>query len=197
VRVTPLRERKKNETRTKLTEAALELAIERGISGFKIEDIAAAANVSPRTFNNYFSSKEAAVVGSASDRGERICLALSSLPADIPLEIAIRRAVLEEIPEAPDKSWMARLMLIRDDPSLRGAQRRADAEVEEMLTSAIVARTGVDPHQDIFPRLVAAAVIATVHATITHWLGGSKLQSFRETLQDALDRVHINPGPFQ
>ena len=56
-----LRERKKAETRAALSWAAIRLTVERGFENVKVEDIAAAAGVSPRTFNNYFASKGEAI----------------------------------------------------------------------------------------------------------------------------------------
>jgi AcrR family transcriptional regulator len=59
----PLRERKKQQTRQAIHEAALQLVDEKGLDGTTIEQICQLAGVSPRTFFNYYQSKAAAALG--------------------------------------------------------------------------------------------------------------------------------------
>lgn len=58
-----LRERKRMATRVAIQRAVLMLARERGYEGVTVEEISHEAGISPRTFFNYFPTKEAAVVG--------------------------------------------------------------------------------------------------------------------------------------
>jgi AcrR family transcriptional regulator len=58
-----LRERKRLETRARLEEAAVSLAIDLGLENVTVDAISERADVSPRTFFNYFDSKEDAVLG--------------------------------------------------------------------------------------------------------------------------------------
>ncbi|MCU1469608.1 MAG: TetR/AcrR family transcriptional regulator [Glaciihabitans sp.] len=62
-----LRERKRIATRKAIQRAVLELALERGLERVTIEEISRVADISPRTFFNYFVSKEAAIVGDSPD----------------------------------------------------------------------------------------------------------------------------------
>ena len=90
-----LRERKKRATRQALSAAAMRLAVERGLENVLVEDIAAAADVSPRTFNNYFASKYEAICALALDRAMQIGEVLRERPAGEDLWTAVRGAVLE------------------------------------------------------------------------------------------------------
>src|SRR5436189_3170704 len=92
-----MRERKKLATREALSAAALRLALENGPENVRVDEIAEAAGVSPRTYNNYFSSREQAIVAAISaERALRIAAALRDRPADEPLSEAVITAVVEQ-----------------------------------------------------------------------------------------------------
>src|SRR3954447_27077973 len=76
------RERKKEATRAALRPAALRLALERGPGNVRVDDIAEAAGVSPRTYNNYFASREHAIVAAVTaDRAAGVAAAVAARPA--------------------------------------------------------------------------------------------------------------------
>jgi AcrR family transcriptional regulator len=165
-----LRERKKRAMRAKLSDVALRLALERGVAHVRIEDIADEADVSPRTFNNYFPNKEAAIVGSATIRAEQLCEILSSQPDGLALHDALRSTVVALFEEEPDRDWIARARLIRAEPSLFAEAAKADRSIEQEIAAEIGRRAGVDPATHLAPRLAAAVVIAAIHAAVELWL---------------------------
>ena len=87
---TSLRERKKRATRAAQQAAALRLALQHGPENVRVEDIAEAAGVSPRTYNNYFSSREQAIVAAvAADRAAHVAAAVTTRPAEVSLADAV------------------------------------------------------------------------------------------------------------
>ncbi|KAB1922806.1 TetR family transcriptional regulator, partial [Micromonospora sp. ALFpr18c] len=169
--MTGLRERKKAETRAALGWAAIHLTAERGYDNVRVEDIAEAAGVSPRTFNNYFSSKAEAIASRHLDRSLRTAAALRERPADEPLWAALTRAALEQFTPGPEveampspahAQWVAGVRTMLAEPALQGERLRAVAVAEAELAAAVAERTGTNLATDMYPRLVAAAASAAV-----------------------------------
>ncbi len=82
---TGLREAKRRATAHALAEAAFDLAVERGVDGFTIDDVAARAGYSRRTFANHFSCKEGAITGLAVERLRDGIESMPPTPEDTPL----------------------------------------------------------------------------------------------------------------
>lgn len=183
-----LRERKKQATRAALARAAWQLTIERGYAHARIEDIAAAAGVSPRTFSNYFASKEEALLSVGADRGERMVAELRARPDGEGLWDALAYAVPEqfagdgEVPRATAEK-------IEFPAELAEAQRRLHATIEATLAEAIADRTGTDVRTDLYPRLVAGVVVSVTQSAFDHWRTGSGGVSFPEFLGAILRQV--------
>jgi AcrR family transcriptional regulator len=87
-----LRERKKQRTRATLIDAAVELCEKQGFERTTVEQIAAIADVSPRTFSRYFATKDAIALALIDDATEMAALELSRQPADLGPFEALRRS---------------------------------------------------------------------------------------------------------
>jgi AcrR family transcriptional regulator len=163
-----LRERKKQATREALRAAALRLALERGPDNVRVDDIAEAAGVSPRTYNNYFSSREAAIVAAVTaDRAARVAVAVSSRPPGVGLAEAVIDAVVGQYTDPGDQPRDA-LRMITGSPSLRAAYADALTAVEAPLAEAIAARCpGLDR---LTVEALAAAVGAAARVAVRRWL---------------------------
>ena len=168
-----LRERKKVATRNALGLAAMRLAIERGLDNVLVEDIAEAAGVSPRTFNNYFASKYEAICALGFDRAMRIGAALGERPATEPIWQAITSAVMSEYglaDQALGEDWMVGVRLVTSTPALRGEYLKVQAMTQYSLAEAIAIRLGANPAASMFPRILAASVTAALQAAMDRWL---------------------------
>lgn len=187
-----LRERKKQATRQALSLAALRLAVQRGLQNVLIDDIAAEVGVSPRTFNNYFSSKYEAICGLAVDRALRIGAELRRRPASEPLWDAIIHAVLQQyagVSERADQDWRAGIRLVTSAPELRGEYLKALSAVQVSLAEAIAERTGTTVADDMFPRIVAGTVTTASDVAIDHWLNAARPSSLVSTIRLALRQL--------
>ena len=186
---TSLRERKKRATRQALGAAAMRLAIERGLENVLVEDIAAAVDVSPRTFNNYFGSKYEAICALALDRSARIGDALRERPASESLWTAVRNAVLTvyaPASTAPDPERIAGIRLVTCSPVLRGEYLKALAMMQYELAGAITDRTGAAGQGTFFTRALAGAVTAVVQAATERWLFTDPPVALAPIIEDAL-----------
>ena len=137
----------------------------RGFSHVTVEDIAAAADVSPRTFFNYFPSKEAVVFGADPDRTaalrERIAHAAPGESALAALRVVMAddaQAVAEELSDlgGDPADWLDRMKEARADPNLRAAQAAQMAMTERAIAEGLAERLGTDPERDAYPALLAA-----------------------------------------
>ncbi|WP_433797241.1 TetR/AcrR family transcriptional regulator [Actinoplanes sp. CA-252034] len=163
-----LRERKKQATRQALQSAALRLALERGPDNVRVEDIAEAAGVSPRTYNNYFSSREQAIVAAvAADRAAHLAASVTGRPAGTGLADTVIDAVVASYTDPGDQPRDA-LLMIATSPGLRACYVEAVTTIEDTLAGAVTARCpGLDPPT---AEVLSAAVGAATRIALRRWL---------------------------
>ena len=97
-----LRERKKIRTRSTLIDVAVDLCQRQGYDKTTVEQIAAAADVSPRTFSRYFPTKESVIVAAADDIDEIMARELATEATDITEFEALLRAHVRAFTPGPD-----------------------------------------------------------------------------------------------
>jgi AcrR family transcriptional regulator len=163
-----LRDRKKQATREGLRAAALRLALERGPDSVRVDDIAEAAGVSPRTYNNYFSSREQAIVAAVTaERASRVAAAVTARPAGLGLAEAVIDAVVGQYTD-PDDDARDALLMITTSPALRDCYAESATAIEESLAGAIAERR---PAVDrLTAQVLAAGVAAAVRLALRQWL---------------------------
>jgi len=187
-----LRERKRLATRQALGIAAMRLAIRHGLDGVRVEDIAEAVGVSPRTFNNYFGSKYEAITALSVDRGEELGLVLRARPAAEPLWTAILASVQQQYQfadTAPDPEWTRGVRLVTSSPALRGEHLKAQEQIRRSVGDAIAARLGVSGTDDMRPAIVASSVIIAVDTAVQRWLDADPPVPLAGLIATAFDQL--------
>jgi len=178
------RERKKQATREALADAAWKLAVEVGPENVRVEDIASAAGVSARTFNNYFASREEAICAPRLRWAYQIDAVFRDRPAGEPLDEALAAAVLHvRGGREPDK---AMIRLIAATPAMQAEYLRHAVATEFTLAEAIVERVGCDA---LSARVVGGAYAGAIRAASEYWLRDDGDLPFTDFLRTALDRV--------
>lgn len=171
-----LRERKKTELREQLTEIAFKHFAERGFDATTVDELAAEAGVSSRTFFRYFASKEDVVLAWLLRFGDSLCAALARRPADEPPWRALHAVMREAVAlYTADKARAVKLLsLLHDTPALRARHHEKQDAWVEGLSAEIARRLGCDRRRDLRPRLIATVGLGALAVAIDAWvaLGG-------------------------
>lgn len=183
-----LRERKKLETHRAIVDAARELVRARGLDGVTIDEIAATAGVSPRTFFNYFPCKEEAVVGLDPGVLAEVTDELRRRPAE-ESPIDALHAVLAGVtdPHETLRRWQLRSELVRQHPELLPRHLAAMTRVESALADTLAERLGTDPEQDPTARLLVAVVLGAARAAVAWWEESDGSTDLASVLDAAFD----------
>lgn len=196
------RERKKRATRRAIKEAALSLALERGIEHLTVEEISEVADVAPRTFFNYFSCKEDALIAEADETAAELHELIVQRPADEAplraLRVALRESELLSSTHARREHALARQRLVHANPSLLPRQLAQYARIERALTEAMAERLSVDADDDLRPPLLAALAGSVIKVAMKRWTANGR-RGPAELVDEAFDVLErgelTNPRP--
>jgi AcrR family transcriptional regulator len=144
--------------------------MEKGIENVRVQEIAGAANVSPRTYNNYFSSVEQAIVWAImASRAVEAAAALGARPAGESLADGVIAVVVDQYANPPEGDM---LKLVKTVPRLRAEYVAAVTGLDEPLATAIADRLGTD--DPLLPTVLASAVSAAARVAIEAWVRPSE-----------------------
>ena len=184
-----LRERKKQRTRWAIQDAALRLIAEQGYDATTVDQIAAAADISPSTFFRYFPSKEDLII---QDQYDDIMLAgLRSLPRDLTPLAALRetmRLAFAQMDQGELDKVLERTKLIMAVPALRARSLENFLDMLNMMSGAIAERTGLDAN-DFRIRVIAGAVVGAFVAVLDIWVESDGGQNLPELLDRTLEEL--------
>ena len=181
-----LRERKKARTRAAIREHALRLFREQGYQRTTVEQIAAAAEVSPSTFFRYFPTKEDHVL--QDDLDTRMLEAFERQPTGLSPVAAIRgaiREVLESYSEADLDVIRQTTTLAMTVPEVRARAMDEFGRTIAVVSEALAKRAG-RPADDLAVRTIAGAIIGVIMSITMPWAGWS---SDRQIIMDMFERI--------
>lgn len=167
-----LRVRKKLETRRRIEAAALDLIERDGFDATTVEAIAAAAEISPRTFFHYFPTKEDVVLADYADRLTRITELLAGGPESEPPWTALRAAflVVASDYESERPQLLRRFRIMATTPSVFARSLQLQAGWEDRVAEVMARRDPRRLEGDIEARLLASAALAAMRSSLRHWL---------------------------
>lgn len=156
-----LRARKRQQTRERLTRAAMALFLERGFDATTLDDIAEAAEVSRRSFFHYFASKEDVVFAWQDESSRAFLDAVAARPADEPMLVAAENAVCDMVGMISPSEALAMAKLKHDNEALRAYDQIKYEKLERELAATLARRVPAKADKSAKLEARLAAMIAT------------------------------------
>jgi AcrR family transcriptional regulator len=183
------RDRRKDRTRRMIQAEALRLFAGRGFTSTTIEDIAAAADVAPRTFFRYFPAKEEVVFWA--DYQPTLADFMAARPGDEPAVQALCHGIVDGLAGFYDQDrerLLERIKLAFRTPALHPRLRQQQADWAAAMAALLAARLGT-PQDDLEVRAIAAAIAAALFVAIEEWQEHDGQEDLRTLIQRALGSV--------
>ncbi|MDH2342820.1 TetR/AcrR family transcriptional regulator [Bradyrhizobium sp. SSUT77] len=186
-----LRERKLQETRGRLTRAAMALFLERGFEATTIDDIAAAADVSRRSFFHYFASKEDVVAAWQEGAAAALVTEVVARPAGETMLTAAENAIVAAVKRIDPAEAAAMSRLKRDNPALQARDQLKYEKLERALADGLAQRAR-NKSDRLKARLVAMIATGAMRVGGESWIGEGareKPEAFVKRTFDAIRAI--------
>ena len=188
-----LREQRRERNAREIQQAAMSLFAERGYAGVTVEDIAAEAGISERTFFRYFASKDHVLVAEAGRRIDIVHESLVRQDDSLDAWQALRTAVLDQSANEERIGRNAAIWahLTKEAPALLAKMIMHGAlESTHNIEVELARRLGV-PDTDALPDVIMRVTLAAMQSAYLRWLEDDGSGSLVDLTADALDLVGI------
>lgn len=166
-----LRDRKKQQTRKAIEDAAWELFTERGYAETSVDDIAARADVAPRTFFRYFQNKEAVLYGEVDEMLDAMAESFRSRSVDEPLGVSLMAAVDEVMSRVKkDRDRMMRRFEMQRAAGIEDPGEAVRQIFAKRVADLVREREAGEPDVELRARVVSSALMATNAVAMEYWL---------------------------
>ncbi|WP_198680558.1 TetR/AcrR family transcriptional regulator [Lentzea terrae] len=184
-----LRERTRQAVRSQLMEVAWDLFVQQGYDATTVDEIAAAAGMSQRSFFRYFATKEDVVLVKFEAVGELLASVLADRPASEDAWTALRHSfdVIVEATERDPRYGLALLRITDQSAALRAGRLEQQLHWQELLTPLVAER--MNQPADPGPAALTAAALACLNVANIAWLVSDGTDSLRRLVDDAMAAV--------
>lgn len=172
----PLSERRRRLLRDEVGRVAIRLFVEHGFDNVTVDDIAAAAGTSPRSFFRYFPTKDEVILDYERKLRDRLLLAVKSRPpAEGPVD-ALRQAYIEtSYVEPADRGRVLQLGRVLENAPVLRARVSGERIAEDMALAGHLAERLGAPRDDARVRVIIASMGAVAETEFRTWVrGGGK-----------------------
>ncbi len=183
-----LREHKRRETLRRITDAGMCLFIEKGYEATTLDEIAAKAGISRRTFFYYFKSKDDILLSLQNGMGDMLVAALREEPQDKRPLHAIRDAILKVCAPIPADDMIAIDRLMRSSEAVQARKQASYIQHEKALFAALRERWP-KPERETGLRLVAMMAIGAMRLASDALSREDGKRPFDELLHEAFDAL--------
>ncbi len=154
--------------RSAIWDAAMDLFADQGFDETTIEEIAARAGISRRSFFRYFASKSELMASSIGEYAAFLADAIRVCPAAAPVSEVVRRAVLQVAEQCTEIARTRKVMqVVTQYPAAREALHSRDGELRECVAAAFLSRG--KPFRDLPPGVLTGLTLAVLDVVFYYW----------------------------
>ena len=177
--------RRTERVRRELAEAAAQLFEDNGYDATTVEDIAAAVEVSPRTFYRLFPTNGDVIIGMVRTTWSDVVADLDERPADESLITSLDAVLVAKVEEVDPKALRSFEELLARNTQLRARWLEETRRNQDLLAEVLARRMSLVP-ESLRIQLVAAAILTTLRTSLEVWSASSSDLGAASTLREAM-----------